>query len=200
MLFSCVNMRHYKNYYYQLLSTFLYRYTCRLIRRRIAMHILLAASYPSLPIPAVFSHFTVDQLIDNGSSDPKRETNENRSPGGDIRKWGSLYSAHRIRVAEPKKVGQTAQLPLGTCIALLPDSLLHFQVSSGYTWTSFLNTQKGKATRLVHTCTHTLHRDKRVNRLDYLCIFALCMDDLTTRGLNARIHRAFPRSMIAITL
>lgn len=77
------------------------------------------------------SYFT--SAFDNGSSDPERETDENRSLEEETRKWGSLYGT-MLEDERAKKVGQTAQLPLGTCSArrYLSDSLAHFPLSSDY--------------------------------------------------------------------
>lgn len=87
-----------------------------------------------------FSYFSQCSLfflfckrVDNGSSDPKRETDENRSPEEETRKWGSLYGTWFEDGQARRRSSQTAQLPLGTCSAAATWTILsHFPLSSGY--------------------------------------------------------------------
>lgn len=88
--------------------------------------------------------FLFYERIDNGSSDPREKPTKTEAPK---RRRGNedRFTAHGTRRwTSGKKVGQTAQLPLGTCSAPLPERFSRISYSLRATWrarTSFLNRQ-----------------------------------------------------------
>lgn len=77
-----------------------------------------------------FSYFAADERVDNGSSDPERETDENRSPGGDAEVRIALRSEWRARVsASEKKVGPNCTAALRHVHNALPERFLYISKS-----------------------------------------------------------------------